>query len=78
MRFAINIARMQSNEPIHEKFKDYDCDAPRDRERLAVLSPKYGYDKWWSITSETNMDLIEREMLDLLQNVAFPWFGLTT
>ena len=77
LRFTVNVGRIRTNGIIDEKFKEYDCSIIEDRERLAVIAPIYGHDKWWSITSNTNMDLIEGEMLDLLQNVAFPWFGLT-
>ena len=76
LRFTVNVGRIRTNGIIDEKFKEYDCSIIEDRERLAVIAPIYGHDKWWSITSNTNMDLIEGEMLDLLQNVAFPWFGL--
>ena len=76
LRFTVNVGRIWTNGIIDEKFKEYDCSIIEDRKRLAVIAPIYGYDKWWSITSNTNMDLIEGEMLDLLQNVAFPWFGL--
>ena len=78
LRFTVNVGRIRTNGIIDDKFKEYDCSIIEDRERLAVIAPIYGYDKWWSITSNTNMDLIEGEMLDLLQNVAFPWFGLAT
>ena len=78
LRFTVNVGRIRTNGIIDEKFKEYDCSIIEDRERLAVIAPIYGHDKWWSITSNTNMDLIEGEMLDLLQNVAFPWFGLAT
>ena len=78
LRFTVNLGIIRSYNKIDEKFKEYDCRIIEDRKRLAEIAPKYGYDKWWSITSDTNMDLIESEMLDLLQNVAFPWFGVTT
>lgn len=77
LRFTVNVGRIRTNGIIDEKFKEYDCSIIEDRERLAVIAPIYGHDKWWSITSNTNMNLIEVEMLELLQNVAFPWFGLT-
>ena len=77
LRFTVNIGKIHSRNKIDEKFKEYHCRIIEDRKRLADIAPQYGYDKWWSITSDTNMNLIEVEMLELLQNVAFPWLGLT-
>lgn len=78
LRFTVNLGRLRSYNKIDEKIKEYDCRIIEDRKRLAKVAPIYGYDKWWSITSDTDMDLIECEMLDMLQSVAFSWFGLTT
>ncbi|MBO4584408.1 MAG: DUF4304 domain-containing protein [Clostridia bacterium] len=74
--FTINIARKSSNVKIDEKFKEYDCNNPNDSKRLAILSSKYGFDKWWSITSSSDMTMIENDIVNLLKDCAFPWFGL--
>ena len=76
LRFTVNIARKSSDGKINEKFKEYDCDGPNDSTRLANLSSKYGFDKWWSITPSSNMTIIENDIVNLLKDSAFPWFGL--
>ncbi len=75
LRFTVNVGKKLSSGAIDPKFKDYDC-FPDGQERLARLAPRYGFDKWWSITTETDMKRLEEEICDLLQTVAFPWFGL--
>ena len=76
LRFAVNIGKINSNSRINEKFKEYECLPAKNRERLAVIVPQYGFDKWWSITSDTDITEIRYEMIDLINNIAFPWFGL--
>jgi hypothetical protein len=73
LRFAVNIGKINSNSRINEKFKEYET---KNRERLAVIVPQYGFDKWWSITSDTDITEIRYEMIDLINNIAFPWFGI--
>ena len=73
LRFAVNIGKINSNSRINEKFKEYEC---LPTERLAVIVPQYGFDKWWSITSDTDITEIRYEMIDLINNIAFPWFGI--
>ena len=76
LRFAVNIGKINSNSIINEKFKEYDCLPIKNRERLAVIAPQYGFDKWWSITFNTDITEIRNEMIDLINNIAFPWFGI--
>ena len=76
LRFAVNIGKINSNSRINEKFKEYECLPTKNHERLAVIVPQYGFDKWWSITSDTDITKIRYEMIDLINNIAFPWFGI--
>ena len=76
LRFAVNIGKFNSNSRINEKFKEYECLPTKNCERLAVIVPQYGFDKWWSITSDTDITDIRYEMIDLINNIAFPWFGI--
>ena len=75
LKFTVNLARKKSETGIDPKFKGYDCGID-GQERLAFLTDKYGFDKWWSITSETDMISLEEELLFLLRVAAFPWFGI--
>ncbi len=75
LRFTVNIGKKSCFGTIDPKFKDYDC-FPDGQERLARIAPQYGFDKWWSITAETDMEKLETEILALLRAVGLPWLGL--
>ena len=76
LRLTVNIGKINSNNRINEKFKEYECLPIENQQRLAVIAPQYGFDKWWSITSSTDIDEIRYEMINLINDVAFPWFGI--
>ena len=76
LRFTVNAGRKFSSEKIPESFKIYDCRIPDDYVRLASLSQKYGSDKWWSITSETDMTATENEIKDLIKSTGFSFFDI--
>ena len=75
MRFTVNLGRIKSADEIDARFKDYDCrPLGTNSRRLADIAPMYGFDKWWSITCDADMAEMEDDILDLIQNTAFPWF----
>ena len=78
LRFTVNLGRKTVIGSLDPRFRVYDCELVRDQERLAFLSPKYGCDKWWSVTARTNMPLLEQELLELIQKNAFPWLYIDT
>ncbi len=75
LKFTINTGRKFSRDKIPDNFKVYDCRIPDDYVRLASVSSKYGFDKWWSVTSETDMTELEKEITELIEDTAFAWFG---
>ena len=76
LKFTVNAGRKFSRDIIPDNFKIYDCRIPDDYVRLASVSQKYGYDKWWTITTETDMAATEKEISDLLKDTGFSFFNI--
>ncbi len=79
--FTINlgkIIRSAPGEPIPPNFKYYECGIdPRTRERIGTISPECGKrDRWWTLDEETDLPVLEAELISLLEANALPWLGL--
>ena len=76
LRFTVNLGRMSSLGMIDSRFREWDCGF-NGMERLGVIAKRYGRDQWWTITEETDMDALEREIQTLLREDAFPWLHIS-
>ena len=75
LRFTVNLGRKSDLGMIDSRFREWDCGLS-GMERLGCLAKKYGFDQWWSITEETDMNALEQELLTLLREDAFPWLNI--
>ncbi len=78
LRFTVNLGRKAVIGSLDPRFRAYDCEPFQDQTRLGFLSPGYGHDKWWSVAEQTNMPLLEQELLELIRKNAFPWLHIDT
>ena len=72
LQFTINIAHITVYGDIPSDFKEYDCMG--NRMRLGGLA--YGFDKWWSVTENADMESMEEELIRIIRGKAFSWMGV--